>query len=31
MDHFVDRDDEHSRLRGCYESDDAEMVVIFGR
>ncbi|GAA0722347.1 AAA+ ATPase superfamily predicted ATPase [Halorubrum trapanicum] len=31
MDHFVDREDELSRLRGCYESDDAEMVVIFGR
>lgn len=31
MNHFVNRDDELSRLRGCYESDDAEMVVIFGR
>ena len=31
MDHFVNRDDELSRLRGCYESDEAEMVVIFGR
>ncbi len=31
MDHFVNREDELSRLRGCYESDDAEMVVIFGR
>ncbi|WP_123620236.1 ATP-binding protein [Halorubrum sp. CSM-61] len=31
MDHFVNRDDELSRLHGCYESDDAEMVVIFGR
>ncbi|SDY65801.1 ATP-binding protein [Halopenitus persicus] len=31
MEHFVNREDELSRLRGCYESDDAEMVVIFGR
>ncbi|XVH33647.1 ATP-binding protein (plasmid) [Haloferacaceae archaeon DSL9] len=31
MEHFVDREDELSRLRGCYESDDAEMIVIFGR
>ncbi|ELY96185.1 hypothetical protein C483_00125 [Natrialba hulunbeirensis JCM 10989] len=31
MSHFVDREDELSRLRGCYESDDGEMVVIFGR
>ncbi|MFP8953776.1 ATP-binding protein [Natrialbaceae archaeon A-arb3/5] len=31
MNHFVDREDELSRLRGCYESDDGEMVVIFGR
>jgi len=31
MDHFVNREDELARLRGCYESDDAEMVVIFGR
>jgi len=28
MDRFVDRENELSRLRGCYESDDAEMVVI---
>jgi len=27
----VDREDELSRLRGCYDSDDADMVVIFGR
>jgi len=31
MDRFVNREDELSRLRRCYESDDAEMVVIFGR
>ncbi|MFP4217482.1 MAG: ATP-binding protein [Salinarchaeum sp.] len=31
MERFVDREQELSRLRGCYESDDAEMVVIFGR
>ena len=31
MERFVDRENELSRLRGCYESDDAEMVVIFGR
>jgi len=31
MEHFVNREDELSRLRRCYESDDAEMVVIFGR
>ncbi|WP_121743618.1 ATP-binding protein [Natronorubrum halophilum] len=31
MKRFVDRENELSRLRGCYESDDAEMVVIFGR
>ena len=31
MDHFVGRDDERSRLHGCDESGDAEMVVIFGR
>ena len=31
MDHFVNREDELSRLCGCYESDDAEMVVVFGR
>ncbi|WP_137290852.1 ATP-binding protein [Natronorubrum halophilum] len=31
MERFVDRENELSRLRGCYESDDAEMIVIFGR
>ncbi|WP_280536814.1 ATP-binding protein [Halopenitus sp. POP-27] len=31
MNHFVNRDDELARLRDCYESDDAEMVVVFGR
>jgi len=31
MDHFVNRDGELSRLRECYASDDANMVVIFGR
>ena len=31
MERFVDREDELSRLRGCYESDEADMVVIFGR
>ena len=31
MNHFVNRKDELSLLRGCYESDNAEMIVIFGR
>jgi len=31
MERFVDRENELSRLRGCYASDDADMVVIFGR
>lgn len=31
MDRFVDRETELSRLRDCYESDAAELVVIFGR
>jgi AAA+ ATPase superfamily predicted ATPase len=31
MKRFVDREDELSRLRDCYASDDADMVVIFGR
>lgn len=31
MTRFVNRNEELSRLHGCYESDDAEMVVIFGR
>ena len=31
MERFVDRERELSRLRSCYESDDAEMIVIFGR
>ena len=31
MDRFVNREQELSRLRGCYESDDAEMAVIYGR
>lgn len=31
MERFVDREQELSRLRGCYESNDAEMAVIFGR
>ena len=31
MDEFVNRVDELSRLQECYESDDADMVVIFGR
>lgn len=31
MDRFVDRQAELTRLRGCYESDEADMVVIFGR
>ncbi|MFP8958305.1 ATP-binding protein [Natrialbaceae archaeon A-CW3] len=31
MDVFVNREDEISRLHGCYESDRAELVVIFGR
>lgn len=31
MKRFVDREAELSRLRDCYESDEAEMVVIFGR
>ena len=31
MDRFVDREDELSRLHKCYESNDSEMAVIFGR
>ncbi|WP_299332658.1 ATP-binding protein [Haloplanus sp.] len=31
MERFVDREDELSRLRDCYASDDADMVVIVGR
>jgi len=31
MDQFVDRESELARLQDCYESEDAEMVVIFGR
>jgi AAA+ ATPase superfamily predicted ATPase len=31
MEQFVDRAEELSRLRGCYESDEGDMVVIFGR
>lgn len=31
MERFVNRTDELSRLRDCYASDDADMVVIFGR
>ncbi len=31
MDRFVDRQTELSRLRDCYETDEADMVVIFGR
>lgn len=31
MDRFVDRETELSRLRGCYDSAAAEMIVIFGR
>lgn len=31
MERFVDRDAELSRLRDCYGSDEAELVVIFGR
>jgi AAA+ ATPase superfamily predicted ATPase len=31
MDRFVDRQAERSRLVECYESDEAEMVVVFGR
>ncbi|WP_312911834.1 ATP-binding protein [Natronosalvus caseinilyticus] len=31
MEDFVNREVELSRLRGSYESDDAEMIVIFGR
>lgn len=31
MDQFVDRESELARLRDCYESEDAEMIVIFGR
>jgi AAA+ ATPase superfamily predicted ATPase len=28
---FVDRNDELDRLRACYDSDDAEFVVLYGR
>lgn len=31
MDRFVDRQTELSRLQDCYESDQGDMVVIFGR
>lgn len=31
MDRFVNRTDELARLEACYGSDDAELVVIFGR
>lgn len=31
MDRFVNRENELTRLQECYESDDPEMVVIFGR
>jgi len=31
MEQFVNREDELERLRACYQSDDAEMAVIFGR
>ncbi|WP_207592418.1 ATP-binding protein [Halomontanus rarus] len=31
MDRFVDRTTELERLRTCYESGDAELVVVFGR
>lgn len=31
MDRFVNREAELSRLRGCYDSDDPELVVGFGR
>ena len=31
MGQFVDRQTELSRLQDCYESDEADMVVIFGR
>ncbi|SFS10084.1 hypothetical protein SAMN05216559_3657 [Halomicrobium zhouii] len=31
MERFVNREDELSRLRECYGSADAEMVVLFGR
>jgi AAA+ ATPase superfamily predicted ATPase len=31
IERFVDREDELNRLRDCYASDDADMVVIFGR
>ncbi|ELY54979.1 hypothetical protein C491_17819 [Natronococcus amylolyticus DSM 10524] len=31
MERFVSREDALSRLRRCYDSDNAEMVVIFGR
>jgi len=31
MERFVNRENELSQLRRCYDSDGAEMVVIFGR
>ena len=31
MDRFVNRTNELSRLQTLYESDDAELAVIFGR
>ena len=31
MNRFVNREEELTRLHGCYDSGDAEMVVVFGR
>jgi AAA+ ATPase superfamily predicted ATPase len=31
MERLVNREDELSAFRDCYESDDADMVVIYGR
>jgi AAA+ ATPase superfamily predicted ATPase len=31
MKQFVDRDEELSRLRECYESEKGELAVIYGR
>lgn len=31
MERFVNRGDELAQLKSCYESDDAELIVVYGR
>ena len=31
MEHFVDRDVELDQLTDCYESETADLIVIYGR